>query len=1757
MVKAAAALFVLLLYQCSCAWSPTFLRWRLSLVVNPPHQHQQQRRSTRRFQSGTDDQEEAESSVDQKEQQQKRLEARFRAAIRGQRLPANTLAQSTSLQNLYYSENGNEELELSGLSDQDSSEQATLPLVPTVSEWKDEDTSNSFFRLVWPNGTSVISQSKSNSQSRWSPLEDTKFEWSAPLIKIVDSLNPWRKRPEEKGPKKRYSMKFSPQRTAGQQNPLLYLEDGYWQVKAPPQPPKEPPSFEVLMKPASGGEKGIVEDSTEPDKDTGDDDVSMTSTVESINTTDATEIIRTDDTSAEDTHDKGIAEESSPASKIADFASVKKSVLPTSKQIGASSTKKAAGMTKKMIPAKFVKKVAVSSIKKFPTPVARKIVASPAKQIGKVSDKNSFLPSTKQIIAKKSSATTKAAIPSVRTTLPPKQKPVFPSAKKVAVISKKGSFNRLTKKGPIESPTFTKTGLPLKKKTSIAPKKGNVASTKKSFFVPSAKKATVTVAKRDVPPSVEESSMSTKMDRVIPTNNTDVQVNEQSTNPSGISMFPNSTYSTQQIDQNTDRVVNLSPNQTDLSSGYRTDEEMQRLSAKTDDSDEDPILHALFALPPPENKTDSDGFWESDRFDSTESLKDRDSDLEALKSSLEGVNDDDDDDFESIAPTMKATFPKNPSSLLKQSAIGKKSFPSLKETRPGISSSAKKEIPLSAKAGPRLSPFQKQSTFLTSSKSGPSSIPGSKFTDSRPTIPSAAKYDSTRQNDSSWVKVGKVKKNLALGIKHSPIHAASQTQKNDVQNEAQKEEGVPALSNSGYSSVPKQTVKTLGVSTKTKKQWGVFSKDNSKQRIGEVNRTVERIKKVSSPLSQSPLVSENGDPPGGVKPIDSIPNNNQDVGFVAKQKWGAGPKVLTSNGIIAPVSDLAEQQVDLILNEEPKLTEQRIRIQSSSQRQQLQTNKVTAPLSLAQNDASRKSAAQNLALTKKKKVKVSVVSMENTFVTNMETLEIIDNGSREPPKLNGNALLKGKASLNGTTKAKASWSKAMSEKLVPAKKAVTKKSLNLGPWDGNLKKAQKISKKYSSPKVKLKQQVKKSDFKSRSDTEDFERLQSQLSSVRASTTSEVIQRSSPIAPPSMIKQAEREAQKPKGEVHISPIKKDQGWEPARSLSRLREKLDDRPPSKDETRSKNVGVALSSMMEKSRHGRRETVHQIAESEMQSTTTSTDSTSPYSNYDWEKAQRASQRSSTTSEIAETASPYNNYDWDQLKNRKPQKVTIISDDAEGQLPAPVVPPSMRPTFQQSLPDYITGDGDTPPPTMPPSARQAEVSFGSQSPAPTMRPTFQQSIPEYYAGGPPSFQTDPGIRGSLPPSFQASLPSAEHVVTNDSETEGANGMPDFVTGGSPDPTAPPSFQSSLPEHVTGGGGQGAAPTMPPTGGRVGLPPTFPPFQSSVPERVTGGRELNYQNSALPEQQQQPGQEQPIIGSTGGGRQGPSPTMPPFQSSIPERVTGGRELNFQTPVPQPDQQGDDFVPPPAPPTGPPSFQASLPGAVTGLKQGVRESASQNQMTHQEILLTQISSETRAGRVDQAEKIWSDYVAQYPSAATFLGYSRWVENELGDVNKARSILQETMISKLDEEEYRATWVLRQWATFEKRQGLFERAQLVEKGDIEGLLSVKIEEQQEEEEQPGDEEPIIGGEEDEYSINNDSNQEQDWSESEAYYDEPLQNNEGWSDMGEWPEAETSIENQEWSEAHERSESDEEQWPPDEGWPAEDNDNASYY
>ena len=93
--------------------------------------------------------------------------------------------------------------------------------------------------------------------------------------------------------------------------------------------------------------------------------------------------------------------------------------------------------------------------------------------------------------------------------------------------------------------------------------------------------------------------------------------------------------------------------------------------------------------------------------------------------------------------------------------------------------------------------------------------------------------------------------------------------------------------------------------------------------------------------------------------------------------------------------------------------------------------------------------------------------------------------------------------------------------------------------------------------------------------------------------------------------------------------------------------------------------------------------------------------------------------------------------------------------------------------------------------------------------------------------------------------------------------------------------------------------------------------------------------------------------------------------------------------------------------------------------------------------------EGRCGHLDRSEAVMRRYVNEYPSAKSFLRFAKWAEFEGKDVHLAR-IVFESALTDLEPEESRQARLFKQFASFEERQGEYDRARVIYKHALKQL-----------------------------------------------------------------------------------------------------------
>jgi len=90
--------------------------------------------------------------------------------------------------------------------------------------------------------------------------------------------------------------------------------------------------------------------------------------------------------------------------------------------------------------------------------------------------------------------------------------------------------------------------------------------------------------------------------------------------------------------------------------------------------------------------------------------------------------------------------------------------------------------------------------------------------------------------------------------------------------------------------------------------------------------------------------------------------------------------------------------------------------------------------------------------------------------------------------------------------------------------------------------------------------------------------------------------------------------------------------------------------------------------------------------------------------------------------------------------------------------------------------------------------------------------------------------------------------------------------------------------------------------------------------------------------------------------------------------------------------------------------------------------------------------EGRCHEPDRAEAVMRRYVNAYPGARSFLKFAKWAEHEAKSVHLARTVFESALV-ELEPEESRQARVFKQFASFEERQGEYERARVIYKHAI--------------------------------------------------------------------------------------------------------------
>jgi len=104
------------------------------------------------------------------------------------------------------------------------------------------------------------------------------------------------------------------------------------------------------------------------------------------------------------------------------------------------------------------------------------------------------------------------------------------------------------------------------------------------------------------------------------------------------------------------------------------------------------------------------------------------------------------------------------------------------------------------------------------------------------------------------------------------------------------------------------------------------------------------------------------------------------------------------------------------------------------------------------------------------------------------------------------------------------------------------------------------------------------------------------------------------------------------------------------------------------------------------------------------------------------------------------------------------------------------------------------------------------------------------------------------------------------------------------------------------------------------------------------------------------------------------------------------------------------------------------------------------QRRSEETLGTLIQVETRHGRWFEAQDLWHEYIQTYPTAYNYVKFASWAEDEAKDVILARAIYESLLRTDqvgLKAADVKQPSILRKWASFEKRQGEVERANVLQ------------------------------------------------------------------------------------------------------------------
>jgi len=120
--------------------------------------------------------------------------------------------------------------------------------------------------------------------------------------------------------------------------------------------------------------------------------------------------------------------------------------------------------------------------------------------------------------------------------------------------------------------------------------------------------------------------------------------------------------------------------------------------------------------------------------------------------------------------------------------------------------------------------------------------------------------------------------------------------------------------------------------------------------------------------------------------------------------------------------------------------------------------------------------------------------------------------------------------------------------------------------------------------------------------------------------------------------------------------------------------------------------------------------------------------------------------------------------------------------------------------------------------------------------------------------------------------------------------------------------------------------------------------------------------------------------------------------------------------------------------------------AKTTSKKPVQETVQETEEEDDEAsdadrLLSTINESTQAGRYAEAKEAWLEYLNMYPFVSSYTAFAKWAELEAKNTPLARSIY-ENMLIDLNPLDVKQPWVFREWASFEERQGEYERAKII-------------------------------------------------------------------------------------------------------------------